>query len=72
MSTIKQFLPNQNITSAEYPDFYSTLEEAIFHEVWGISILHKWENYPKSEAAVIRGLELWIDIDGEFIRQPER
>ncbi|MBF0706737.1 Flp pilus assembly complex ATPase component TadA (plasmid) [Alkalihalobacillus hwajinpoensis] len=72
INKIKQVLSNKNITSTEYPNFYSTLEEAIFHEVWGISILHKWENYPKSEAAVIRGTELWIDIDGQFIRQPER
>lgn len=72
INKIKQILSNKNITSTEYPDFYANLEEAIFHEVWGVSILQKWEKFPRSEAAVIRGTELWIDIDGQFVRQPER
>ncbi|PMC34275.1 secretion system protein E [Bacillus sp. UMB0899] len=72
ISKINEILMRHNITSNDYPSFYATLSEAVFHEVWGISLLHKWEKYPKSEAAVIRGRELWIDIDGQFVRQDER
>ncbi|WP_209124353.1 ATPase, T2SS/T4P/T4SS family [Alkalihalobacillus sp. BA299] len=68
---IKEVLRKQNITSNEYPSFYDSLADAVFHEVWGLSILTKWEKYPNSEAAVIRGTELWIDIDGKFVKQQE-
>ena len=71
ITKIKEVLTNHNITTKEYPSFYDSLEEAIFHEVWGMSILHKWDKIPNSEAAVIRGTELWIDIDGQFVRQNE-
>ncbi|MGN7299768.1 ATPase, T2SS/T4P/T4SS family [Ferdinandcohnia sp. SAFN-114] len=71
ITKIKEVLTNHNITTKEYPSFYDSLEEAIFHEVWGMSILHKWDKIPNSEAAVIRGTELWIDVDGQFVKQNE-
>ncbi|MDD9309782.1 ATPase, T2SS/T4P/T4SS family [Cytobacillus firmus] len=71
INKINEVLTKHNITTKEYPDFYDSLAEAIFHEVWGVSILHKWDKLPFSEAAVIRGTELWLDIDGGFKKQPE-
>lgn len=68
---INEVLQNENITSNDYPSFYGSLAEAVFHEVWGMSILHKWDKIPRSEAAVIRGTELWIDVDGTFVKQRE-
>ncbi|MDC3424303.1 CpaF/VirB11 family protein [Aquibacillus sp. 3ASR75-11] len=72
ISRIMEVLRQHNITSIDFPNFYDSLAEAIFHEVWGTSILYKWEKYPKSEAAVVRGTELWIDIDGKFVKQDEQ
>lgn len=71
ITKINEVLQNENITTNEYPSFYDSLAEAIFHEVWGVSILHKWDKMPWSEAAVIRGTELWIDEGGQFVKQPE-
>lgn len=71
ITKINEVLQKENITTNDYPKFYDSLAEAIFHEVWGMSILHKWDTMPESEAAVIRGTELWIDVNGEFVRQPE-
>lgn len=71
ITKIKEVLTKQNITTKEYPSFYDSLEEAIFHEVWGMSILYKWDKIPNSEAAVIRGTELWIDVEGRFVKQNE-
>ncbi|WP_230980885.1 hypothetical protein [Rossellomorea arthrocnemi] len=68
---ITEVLRKNNITSQDYPSFYDSLSEAIFHEIWGVGILHKWETFPDSEAAVIRGTELWIDIEGTFVKQDE-
>lgn len=71
ITKINEVLQKENITSDEYPSFYDSLPEAIFHEVWGVSILHKWDKEPNSESAVIRGTELWIDKNGYFQKQPE-
>lgn len=68
---IEEVLRRQNITSNDFPTFYDSLAQAVFHEVWGLSILTKWEKYPNSEACVIRGTQLWIDIEGQFVKQPE-
>lgn len=73
INKIEEVLRSKNITSIDYPGYYYSLSEAIFHEVWGKSILTKWDNvYPDSEACIICGTELWIDVDGKFIRQKER
>lgn len=72
INKINEVLHGSNLTVSEFPYFYDSLAEAIFHQVWGVSILQKWEKYPESEAAAIRGTELWIDIDGEFVLQDER
>jgi pilus assembly protein CpaF len=69
---ITEVLRKHNITSQDFPEFYDSLAEAVFHEVWGMGILHKWEKYPQSEACVIRGTELWIDINGQFVKQKEQ
>lgn len=72
ITKINEVLQKENITTSDYPNFYDSLAEAIFHEVWGVSILHKWDKMPFSEAAVIRGTELWIDMDGQFKKQNEQ
>ena len=69
---IQNVLRDRNITFKEYPRHYKSLEEAIFHEVWGLSVLSKWENYPDSEAAVIEGINLWIDFGDGLELQEER
>lgn len=71
ITKIKEVLRTNNMISNDYPNFYESLAEAVFHEIWGVSILKKWDLYPRSEAAVIRGTELWIDINGEFVKQRE-
>lgn len=71
ISKIMEVLTKHNITTKEFPSFYDSLAEAIFHEVWGVSILRKWDKMPESEAAVIRGKELWIDLNGHFEKQEE-
>lgn len=71
ITKINEVLQKENITTNDFPKFYDSLAEAIFHEVWGVSILHKWDKMPFSEAAVIRGTELWLDINGQFKKQNE-
>ncbi|EAR66178.1 type II secretion system protein E [Bacillus sp. NRRL B-14911] len=71
LAEIEKVLRTKNITSKDFPSFFNSLSEAIFHEIWGLSVLAKWERYPESEACCIRGTQLWIDIDGQFVKQEE-
>jgi len=72
INKIEDVLRRKNMTSVDVPSYYNSLSEAIFHEVWGKSILAKWDNrYPNSESAMIIGRELWIDVDGQMVKQPE-
>ncbi|MFE7064183.1 ATPase, T2SS/T4P/T4SS family [Sutcliffiella sp. NPDC057660] len=71
LAEIEKVLRNKNITSTDFPSYFTTLSNAIFHEVWGLSVLAKWDIYPESEACCIRGTQLWIDIDGQFVKQEE-
>jgi pilus assembly protein CpaF len=72
ITKVNEVLQKENITANDFPSFYDSLAEAVFHEVWGVSILHKWDKMPFSEAAAIRGTELWLDIDGQFRKQNEQ
>lgn len=71
LAEIEKVLRNKNITSNDFPNYFDSLSQAIFHEVWGLSVLAKWEKYPESEACAIRGTQLWIDIEGKFQRQED-
>jgi len=71
-SRIEDAVKELNISpDTEFPPYFDDLYEAIFHAKWGRQILQKWYHYPESEAAVITGTELWLDIDGQFVKQSE-
>ncbi|MFE8703934.1 ATPase, T2SS/T4P/T4SS family [Cytobacillus sp. FJAT-54145] len=72
LAEIEKVLRTKNITSNDYPNYFNSLAEAIFHEVWGLSVLAKWDKYPESEACCIRGTQLWIDLEGVFVCQKEQ
>lgn len=70
---ISDTIRKHNLPKTTYPDIFPDLETAIFHMVWGVGILYKWDQMPHSEACAIRGRELWIDEGGgHFVRQVER
>ncbi|NLP52200.1 ATPase, T2SS/T4P/T4SS family [Bacillus sp. RO1] len=71
IAEIERVLRDKNITSTDHPSYFETLSQAVFHEVWGLSVLAKWDIYPESEACCVRGTQLWIDINGQFVRQAE-
>lgn len=72
LAKIEEVLRNRNIASFNYPPFFGTLSNAVFHEVWGWSLLEKWySEYSDSQECMVIGKEFWIDIDGDAIRQKE-
>lgn len=68
---IQSYLRNNNLLGVKYPDFFDSLSQAIFHEIYRFGAFYKWEKYPHSPSAKIQGTEIWFKIDGEFQRQEE-
>lgn len=62
---------------SEAPPWYGSLEEGIFHEVYGLAGLAPWaydatEEYRRSSSAKLIGERLYCLIDGKSILQPQR
>lgn len=73
INLIGSILEKQNLTSKSFPSYYSSLEEAIFHEIYGLKLLQKWYNlFPDSEAAEFNGVEFRVEVNGELRLQEER
>lgn len=73
INLIQAILDEKNLKSKNFPSYYSTLEEAIFHEVYGLKLLQKWYNlFPESEAAEFNGTEFRIEENGQLVLQHER
>lgn len=73
INLIQAILDDKNLKSKSFPNYYSSLEEAIFHEVYGLKLLQKWFNmFPDSEAAEFNGTEFRIEVNGELKLQEER
>lgn len=74
---IREILVSRRWEQAEYPPWYSNLEEGIFHEVYGLAGLAPWvydttESYRNSSSAKLIGDRLYCMIDGRAVLQPQR
>lgn len=70
---IESYLRNENLIGVnDYPEFYGSISEACFHEIYRFGSFAKWDKYPDSPSGVIQGDEIWFLINGKFVRQPER
>ncbi len=57
---IKAFLIKNQLEDAWYPEWYSNLIEAIFHENWGLAGITRWKNaMPTSQSAKIIGERIY-------------
>ena len=60
-----------------YPDWYKSLEDGIFAELYGLAGLTPWaydetEEYRNSSSAKLIGERLYCLIDGKSVLQPQR
>lgn len=74
---IEDALTDLNLLAESYPNYYRSLPDAVFSELYGLSILAPWANdyteeYRKSSSAKIIGDKLYCLIDGRSKLQPER
>lgn len=73
---IMQYLEENNKKDEQYPAWYETLEQAIFHEIWGLSGIAEWYNaksieLKNSSSAKIIGNKIYFMINGETKLMPQ-
>lgn len=68
---IRNYLSENNLMSASYPDYYEGLIDAIFHTNWGLDGMAPWKNLPNSSSAKIIGGKIFYLIDGKMVLQKQ-
>lgn len=74
---IKEALTKMNLLAECYPNYYRTLDSAIFAEIYGYAGLTPWVNdytdeYKRSSSAKLIGENLYCLIDGKSVLQPQK
>lgn len=68
---IATYIRDNGIHSVSYPDMYESLAHGVFEQIFRFKEFYKWNLYPESVSAFIRGKEMWFKINSEFVRQEE-
>ncbi|MBQ9960533.1 MAG: hypothetical protein IJP00_01350 [Firmicutes bacterium] len=74
---IKDAIVKLNLTAERFPDYYLSLEGALFSELYGHAGLDPWindytEEYARSSSAKLIGENLYCLIDGKSVLQPQK
>lgn len=70
---IREMLKQYGWEREPYPQWYDTLEDAIYHENWGLAGVAEWfkEPYQDSSSAKIIGERIYFLVGGEMKLQPQ-
>jgi len=69
---IRKYLIDNAKTAVPYPQWYTSLVDGIFHEVWGLAGLSAWMDIAESSSAKIIGERIYYLIDGKMELQKQR
>jgi len=71
---IEDYLRANKKTEAWYPEWYTDLVDAIYHENWGLAGLAEFftDKYSDSSSAKIRGQDIFFLINGKQHRMPQK
>lgn len=71
---IAQILEETGNRNVMYPDWYDSLESAVYHENWGLSGLAEWfsPRYRESSSAKIIGERVYFMDKGQMVLKPQR
>ncbi len=71
---IAEFLKKYCITTQDFPSYYSTIEEAIYHENWGLSGISEWfdDGHKESSSAKIIGDRIYFLEEGHMVLKPQK
>ncbi|MDD2217189.1 MAG: ATPase [Eubacteriales bacterium] len=73
LNKINLLLREWNAKNVEFPEWYNSLAEGIFHEVWGMAGMAEWfnERYSNSSSAKMIGDNIYFLEDGKMVKRPQ-
>lgn len=69
---IQEYLKTNNLTHEWYPDWYTDLVSAIFHENWGFAGVDEWLRDVKSSSCKMIGEKIFFLKDGKQVLQKQK
>ncbi len=71
---ISLFLREHNLNSTVFPYWYDSLEDAVYHENWGVAAIAEWfsEKYKNSSSAKIIGDRIYFLEGGRMALKPQK
>lgn len=71
---IKYYIKKHNAGKTEYPSWYKSLEEAIYHENWGLAGIAEWftGEYTESSSCKVIGDRIYFQEKGKMILKPQK
>lgn len=72
ISEIEKFLDKNGYTRIQHPEWYSSLSEGLFHEIWGSGCIANFFKMKDSSSAKIIGERVYYLIDGVEVLQPQK
>lgn len=71
---IKYFVKKRNAEKTEYPPWYKSLEEAIYHENWGLAGIAEWfsDEYAESSSCKVIGDRIYFQEQGRMLLKPQK
>lgn len=73
LARIRSFLKENGISYVDYPDWYESPEEAVYHELWGLAGLAEWftDAWHESSSAKIIGDRIYFMRGGRMVKRPQ-
>lgn len=71
---IKYFIKKHHAGETTYPSWYKSLEEAIYHENWGLAGIAEWfsEEYRESSSCKVIGDRIYFQEQGKMALKPQK
>ncbi|QAT43182.1 P-loop NTPase family protein [Aminipila luticellarii] len=70
---IKYYVKKHHAEETEYPPWYKSLEEAVYHENWGLAGIAEWfsAEYAQSSSCKVIGERIYFQESGKMILKPQ-
>jgi pilus assembly protein CpaF len=74
LSRIREYIIKHGYEATPYPDWYTSLEDGIYHEIWGMAGIAEWfsPQYINSSSAKIIGDRIYYLADGQMKLMPQK
>ncbi|MBN7772057.1 ATPase [Clostridium aminobutyricum] len=73
-SKIKAFIKKRNAENTPYPTWYRSLEDAVYHENWGLAGIGEWfaPGYENSSSCKVLGDRIYFQEAGRMVLKPQK